>query len=85
MGRGRLIMASWTWAGASCKGTSHAIQGTRRQDALVCSTASGSLQLIAILCDGAGSASKGGEGASLVARSISICAREHFAAVEAMP
>jgi hypothetical protein len=73
-------MTAWTWAAASCRGTSHASEGSRRQDAFSCSTpASNTSQLIAVLCDGAGSAAKGGEGASLAARSLSLRAREHFA------
>jgi hypothetical protein len=73
-------MGTWTWAVASSKGASHALEGTRRQDAFVCGVAAMQRsQLIGVLCDGAGSAAKGGEGASLVARRISLRAREHFA------
>ncbi len=73
-------MKGWTWAAASCKGTSHAQDSSRRQDAIACCTASHCAHFIAVLCDGAGSASMGGEGASLVARVISVQARKHFAA-----
>src|SRR5208282_5487482 len=79
-------MSKWTWAAASCKGTSHAQDGSRRQDAIACCTAAPApSQFIAVLCDGAGSASMGGEGASLVARIMSIQARKHFAASTAGP
>lgn len=67
-------MSAWTWAGASCRGLSHARSGERRQDAFACSARGG--KLIAVLCDGAGSADMGGEGASLVARTVSRRALE---------
>ena len=73
-------MSIWTWAAASCRGISHALEGSRRQDAFACCTAGPHAdQLVAALCDGAGSASMGGEGASLVARALSLRAREHYA------
>lgn len=72
-------MGRWTWAAASCRGTAHHKDGTRRQDAISCSTGGteGS-RLVAVLCDGAGSASKGGEGAALAARIVSVRARTYF-------
>ena len=70
-------MGAWTWAAASCCGVSHAKSGERRQDAFTCSTPPGKQSpLIAVLCDGAGSAAMGGQGASLVARTISLRARD---------
>lgn len=70
-------MGAWTWAAASCRGTSHAKCGERRQDAMACSTQAGKhIPLIGVLCDGAGSACMGGEGASLVARVVASRARE---------
>jgi hypothetical protein len=70
-------MSHWTWAAASSRGTSHTRSGERRQDAFACSTPTGKHSpLIAVLCDGAGSARMGGEGASLVARIISSRVRE---------
>ena len=70
-------MGAWTWAAASCCGVSHAKSGKRRQDAFACSAAAGKHSpLVAVLCDGAGSAGMGGQGASLVARTISLKARE---------
>lgn len=70
-------MSHWTWAAASSRGTSHARSGERRQDAFACSTPAGNNSpLIAVLCDGAGSARMGGEGAALVARIVASRARE---------
>jgi Protein phosphatase 2C len=61
-------------------------EGSRRQDAFACSVTAGiPSQLIAVLCDGAGSASKGGEGASLTARIISLRAREHLMTLPSAP
>ena len=68
---------AWTWAAARCRGTSHLADGSRCQDALSGFELSGGT-LVAILCDGAGSAPKGGEGASLVSRVLGLCIREHF-------
>lgn len=79
-------MVAWTWAAASCRGTSHAAEGSRRQDAFACNAlASKPSQLIGVICDGAGSATKGGQGASLAARCLSLRAREHFEAAKAPP
>lgn len=62
-------MTGWTWAAARRRGTSHIQLGTRCQDAFKCGvTTTGTL--VAVVCDGAGSASFGGEGASVVARSV---------------
>ena len=62
-------MGTWTWAAARCRGTSHAASGTRCQDAVSCSSvADGHERLIAVICDGAGSTSKGGVGAAVTAR-----------------
>jgi protein phosphatase 2C-like protein len=66
-------MGAWTWAIASRRGVSHAKVGERRQDAFACrSRVDPSALLVAVLCDGAGSAEMGGQGASLVARTIAL-------------
>ena len=65
----------WTWAAASCRGTSHERTGTRLQDAHACGVVLGDQPiLIATVCDGAGSASHGGHGASLACRSFTRAA-----------
>lgn len=73
-------MPGWLWVSASKKGTSHERSGTRLQDA--CSTFRLNLTdkdiFIAIVADGAGSAEYGGEGASLVCRSVGQAVRKHF-------
>lgn len=69
----------WRWAAASEIGTSHLKVGSRKQDAFRCFRTEGAGQaLCAIVCDGAGSAKFGGEGASLVCRSLSLALRAHF-------
>ncbi len=79
MGSGCLVMTSWTWAAASCVGTSHVRTNTRRQDAYSCSISGiEGDTLIAVVSDGAGSASRGGEGASLACRTLMSRARKYF-------
>lgn len=81
-------MVRWRWASASQIGTSHIRLGTRKQDALNTFTlldTGGRQTLCAIVCDGAGSAQYGGEGASLTCRMISQAVRNHFTKTDAMP
>lgn len=64
---------NWTWAAAACAGTSHLKSNLRLQDAFVCGnvfTDKGNT-FYGVISDGAGSASHGGEGASIVCRTIS--------------
>jgi hypothetical protein len=68
-------MASWTWAAASRRGTSHERTGTNRQDAFRVIVGNDRRTLIAVTCDGAGSVSHGGEGANIAARTFSNCAK----------
>lgn len=81
-------MKQWSWASASQIGTSHIRLGTRKQDALKTFTLrnnDGYETLCAMVCDGAGSAQYGGEGASLTCRIISQAIRNHFSTTDAMP
>ena len=74
-------MGRWTWACASQIGTSHIRSGRRLQDAHSCFTCSreeGPI-FVGIVSDGAGSAELGGQGATLVCRSVGQSARRHFA------
>lgn len=63
-------MPGWIWIAASRCGTSHAQNGERRQDAYRVVSAEAGI-LIAVACDGAGSARYGRHGAALAARVLS--------------
>jgi hypothetical protein len=76
--------APWRWAAASKIGTAHIRKGTRKQDSFACFAPREEI-LCAIVCDGAGSAPLGGEGASLVCRTISRGIRSHFANATSLP
>lgn len=81
-------MMRWRWAAASQIGTSHVRLGTRKQDAIKTFTLkdrSGKEILCAMVCDGAGSAQYGGEGASLTCRLISQAIRNHFSIADSIP
>ncbi len=76
-------MTRWTFGGASVRGISHVKNGTRLQDAKRCFEAidpTGNAVFCAVVSDGAGSASHGGEGASVVCRTMAEALRLHFAA-----
>lgn len=68
-------MNSWTWMSASCRGTAHARDGTRKQDAMAVLTEQDGAVLVAVACDGAGSASHGRAGAMIAAVTLARCAR----------
>ncbi len=76
-------MNTWTWAGASVRGTSHVKSGAPCQDAFKCNLVNDTL--VAIVSDGAGSAEFGGQGALLVCRTIAQRAAAHFSDQTAMP
>jgi hypothetical protein len=77
-------MPEWTWARAKCRGVSHIKTEVRCQDAVTClAPTPGSL--VAVVCDGAGSAAFGGEGASLTCRSIARKAADHLRAKNELP
>jgi hypothetical protein len=62
----------WSWVGASRCGSSHVARGERRQDAWrVLHDKARPERIVAIACDGAGSARFGGPGAVIAARRIS--------------
>lgn len=74
----------WRWAAASRIGTSHIKAGTRKQDAYVARTLPDGT-LCVIVSDGAGSAPFGGEGASLVCRSMARNLGDWFTRHDRMP
>ncbi|WP_316201372.1 MULTISPECIES: PP2C family serine/threonine-protein phosphatase [unclassified Bradyrhizobium] len=65
----------WRWAAASRTGSSHQRAGTRKQDAYSISALPNGT-ICVIVSDGAGSASHGGEGASLVCRCLMLKMRK---------
>lgn len=74
----------WRWAAASQIGTSHIRLGNRKQDAYACFEPVPGI-LCAVVCDGAGSAQFGGEGASVICRSLVQGLRSHFRLTEELP
>ena len=78
-------MSKWAWMGASCRGVSHVKAASRRQDAFSCFAVRAGSVLVTIVSDGAGSASHGGEGASLVCRTMATSLRCHFGMTATMP
>jgi hypothetical protein len=79
-------MITWTWAAASRRGTSHERSGTHRQDAYRClCTGRSRATLVAIACDGAGSASHGRYGASLASRTLTQRAHAHCKKTRRLP
>lgn len=74
----------WRWAAASRIGTSHLRAGTRKQDAFTVKVLAHDALCI-VVADGAGSASHGGEGASVVCRLLSGAVRDWVAASPGLP
>jgi len=80
------VNRDWTWAAAAYPGVSHLRTNLRLQDAYKCfSLGERSKTLVAIISDGAGSASHGGQGASLVCRSFAQKALTEVAATGSLP
>src|SRR5688572_17354523 len=76
----------WRWATASCIGTGYVRKSERKQDAAKCFSPKPHNELLcAIVCDGAGSAPFGGQGASLVCRTFSTELVRHFETSTTLP
>jgi hypothetical protein len=79
-------MNRWRWAAASRIGTSHQRLRTRKQDAFNCFLApTDSAIICAVVTDGAGSAELGGQGASVVCRTLSESLKGHFRTTVELP
>jgi hypothetical protein len=74
----------WRWAAASAIGTGHISAGTRLQDAYAVEALNEDA-VFAIVCDGAGSAQCGAEGAWVVCRHFKVRFRDWFKGQSAMP
>ncbi|PTQ70317.1 serine/threonine protein phosphatase PrpC [Pseudomonas sp. GV071] len=74
----------WRWAVASRIGTSHVRMGKRKQDAYSVARISSEI-LCAVVSDGAGSATYGGQGASLLCRNLMSKFREWFDSHDGLP
>jgi hypothetical protein len=86
MGDGRIMPGQWSWAAASCRGTAHEKDGSRKQDAFSAFSVPGPEGIfVAVVCDGAGSATFGGEGASLACRTFVLAIRNHFGRTKEFP
>lgn len=78
----------WCYAAASVVGLSHIRAGTRLQDAKQCFVASGvdgRRVLFAVVADGAGSAKFGGQGASIICRTLASQARNVLRGATELP
>lgn len=78
-------MDSWSWMAASCRGTAHVRDGTHKQDAMAVFAEQDGGVLVAIACDGAGSASHGRTGALIAAVTLARRARQWLRDYAALP
>jgi hypothetical protein len=77
---------TWTWAAATCRGTSHVKNGSRCQDASRTLLLGGEDDpILLVASDGAGSTDFGGQGAVLICRTLTQLAREHFSQTAYLP
>lgn len=79
-------MERWTWIGASCRGTAHVRDGSRKQDAFRCGLSPDSSKfIVAAVADGAGSATHSRAGAALTTRIITSRAIAHHSQTSRLP
>lgn len=79
-------MLQWTWVSAEYRGTSHERTGAPMQDAHSCFVAHNERDIfVSVVADGAGSASFGGQGASLACRLLANAVRAHFRVQVSLP
>jgi hypothetical protein len=79
-------MTSWKWVAAACRGVSHVRSGTRMQDAHACRVVGSENEIFfSVVSDGAGSASFGGQGASLACHTIRQAAITYLRSEKCLP
>lgn len=80
-------MALWSWVSAACQGTSHKKTGLPLQDAYKTSVVNmeKNSYFLAVVSDGAGSASHGGKGAAIVCRTFSVQVRKFLKEKDHLP
>jgi hypothetical protein len=77
---------AWSWAIASCRGTSHVRDNSECQDTSRCAALGPNKDvLLALVSDGAGTAKFGKQGSALTCRTLVEAARSHFTTAASLP